>query len=61
MGVLEVDGREYHKNVDKDARRDLNFNKEGAKFIQRYDYQQCLNPHRVVIDFLGKMREFYNL
>lgn len=61
VGVLEVDGREYHKNVDKDIRRDLNFKKEGAKFIQRYDYQQCLNPQRVVIDFLGKMREFYNL
>jgi hypothetical protein len=61
VGVLEVDGKEYHRSVNKDVRRDINFKKEGAKFIQRYNYQQCLNPQKVVIDFLGKMNEFYNL
>jgi very-short-patch-repair endonuclease len=61
MGVLECDGRSFHKIAADDHERDRNFQRQGIQFIQRYGYDACLDADKVVDDFIKLMKAFYNL
>jgi hypothetical protein len=61
MGVLECDGRYYHKIAADDHERDRNFQRQGITFIQRYDSTACLDADAVVDDFLKIMKDTFNI
>ncbi len=54
--ILEVDGREYHQDREKDYKRDRLFDKEGLP-TSRFSAKECLdNPDEVVAEFLDLFR-----
>jgi very-short-patch-repair endonuclease len=54
--ILEVDGREYHQDRDKDYKRDRMFDREGL-VTTRFSASECLNnPDEVVAEFLELFR-----
>ncbi|MGL4502183.1 MAG: hypothetical protein ACRCU2_24170 [Planktothrix sp.] len=61
MGVLECDGRSFHKIAADDHERDRNFQRQGITFIQRYDSTACLDADKVVDDFLKIMKDTFNI
>jgi very-short-patch-repair endonuclease len=55
--ILEVDGKEYHQDRDKDYRRDRLFDREGL-VTSRFSAKECLdNPDEVVDEFLELFRD----
>ncbi|OKH42923.1 hypothetical protein NIES2101_31930 [Calothrix sp. HK-06] len=54
--ILEVDGREYHQDREKDYKRDRMFDRQGL-VTTRFSGSECLNnPDEVVEEFLGLFR-----
>jgi uncharacterized protein YjbI with pentapeptide repeats len=53
FGILEVDGRTYHKIAADDHERDRLFKRYGIRVIERFDANRCSNePDEVVRQFL---------
>jgi len=53
VGILEVDGRDYHQTAADDHERDRLFKRHGIRIIERFDATRCWNqPEQVVKEFL---------
>jgi very-short-patch-repair endonuclease len=58
--ILEVDGKEYHKNHFKDYRRDRLFERHGLR-VTRYTFDECIaDSQRVIDEFLELFEEGIN-
>jgi very-short-patch-repair endonuclease len=58
--ILEVDGKEYHKNHFQDYRRDRLFERHGLR-VTRYTYDECIaDPERVIDEFLELFEDGIN-
>lgn len=53
VGILEVDGRDYHQTAADDHERDRLFKRHGIRIIERFDATRCwYEPEKVVEEFL---------